>query len=76
MTGPCRSDNGWPTTRILFALAGVVTVMSAALAASVSPWFLLLTVAVGVNQLVFVATGTCLASFVIERWRQRTSTAV
>jgi hypothetical protein len=45
-TGPSR----WPLERVLFALAGSVTLASAALAALVSPWFLLLTALVGVNQ--------------------------
>jgi hypothetical protein len=39
----------WPLERVLFALAGTVTLLSAALAAAVSPWFLLLTAFVGVN---------------------------
>jgi hypothetical protein len=30
---------GWPLERVLFALAGTVTLASAALAALVSPWF-------------------------------------
>ena len=33
----------------------------------VSPWFLLLTVFVGVNQWLFVAVGGCPASLVLER---------
>ena len=37
----------WPLERVLFALAGTVTLLSAALAAVVSPWFLLLTAFVG-----------------------------
>ena len=40
----------WPLERVLFALAGSMTLLSAALAALVSPWFLLLTAFVGVNQ--------------------------
>jgi len=31
----------WPLERVLFALAGTMTLLSAALAALVSPWFLL-----------------------------------
>jgi hypothetical protein len=59
----------WPTTRVLFLLAGTMTLLGAALAATVSPWFLLLTAFVGLNQLVFVAAGACPASLVIERIR-------
>ena len=40
---------------MLFALAGTVTLLSALLAAIVSPWFLLLTAFVGVNQWLYVA---------------------
>ena len=59
--------SGWPLERVLFALAGSVTLASALLAALVSPWFLLLTVFVGVNQWLFVAVGGCPASLVLER---------
>jgi hypothetical protein len=58
---------GWPLERFLFALAGTVTLTSALLAALVSPWFLLLTAFVGVNQWLFVTVGGCPASFVLER---------
>lgn len=58
---------GWPLERVLFAMAGTVTLLSAALAATVSPWFLLLTVFVGVNQWLYVAVGACPASLVIGR---------
>ena len=58
---------GWPLERILFALAGSVTLASALLAALVSPWFLLLTAFVGVNQWLYVTVGGCPASLVLER---------
>ena len=41
--------------------------MSAALAASVSPWFLVLTAFVGANQLLYVAAGDCPASLILKR---------
>jgi hypothetical protein len=59
--------NTWPLERVLFALAGSITLVSALLAALVSPWFLLLTVFVGVNQWLFVALGGCPASLILER---------
>ena len=59
----------WPTTRILFALAGTVTLLSLLLAVTVSPWFLLLAAFVGANQLVFVLAGACPASLIIEKLR-------
>jgi hypothetical protein len=57
----------WPLERALFALAGTVTLLSAALAALVSPWFLLLTAFVGVSEWLYVTTGACPASLVLER---------
>lgn len=57
----------WPLERMLFALAGSMTLLSALLAALVSPWFLLLTVFVGLNQWLFVSVGACPASLVLER---------
>ncbi len=57
----------WPLERVLFAMAGGVTLISVALAVIVSPWFLLLTAFVGVSQWLFVATGACPASLVVER---------
>jgi hypothetical protein len=60
----------WPTTRILFLMAGTMSLLSALLAATVSPWFLLLTAFVGLNQLVYVTVGACPASLIIERVRR------
>jgi hypothetical protein len=57
----------WPLERVLFALAGTVTLASALLAALVSPWFLLLTVFVGVNQWLYVTVGGCPASVFLRR---------
>ena len=59
--------NTWPLERVLFAMAGTVTLVSAALAAFVSPWFLLLTAFVGVNQWLYVLFGACPASIVLKR---------
>ena len=76
MTNTCRSaddETPWPTSRILFLLAGTVTLSSALLGATVSNWFLLLTAAVGINQLMLVATGTCPASMLIGLVRARRS---
>jgi len=57
----------WPLERVLFALAGSMTLLSAALAALGSPWFLLLTAFVGVNQWLYVLFGACPASLVLRR---------
>ncbi len=57
----------WPLERMLFAMAATVTLLSAALAAVVSPWFLLLTAFVGVNQWLYVSFSACPASLVLRR---------
>ena len=57
----------WPLERVLFALAGSVTLISAALSALVSPWFLLLAAFVGANQWLYVALRRCPASIVLTR---------
>jgi hypothetical protein len=57
----------WPLERVLFALAGTMTLLSAALAALISPWFLMLTAFVGVNQWLYVLAGACPASLVLSR---------
>ena len=67
MTSGCTARRSWPLERVLFAIAGTVVLVSAALAAFASPWFLLLTVFVGLNQWLFVAVGACPASIVLTR---------
>ena len=57
---------GWPLERALFALAGTVTLISVVLALLVSPWFLLLTAFVGVNQWLYVIFGACPASLALS----------
>ena len=52
---------------MLFALAGTMTLLSVALAVFASPWFLLLTAFVGVNQWLYVTVGDCPASLVLSR---------
>ena len=57
----------WPLERVLFALAGSMTLLAGLLALFVSPWFLLLAVFVGVNQWLYVVVGACPAALVLER---------
>ncbi|MBJ7458771.1 MAG: DUF2892 domain-containing protein [Thermoleophilaceae bacterium] len=61
-------NNRWPAERVLFALGGTMVLLSAVLAAAVSPWFLLLTAFVGVNQLLYASVGFCGASLIIGRF--------
>jgi hypothetical protein len=53
---------------VLFALAGTMTLVSVVLALLVSPWFLLLTAFVGVNQWLYVLVGACPASLMLRRF--------
>ena len=57
----------WPLERVLFALAGTITLLSVVLAATFSVWFLLLAAFVGVNQWLYVVVGNCPASLVLRR---------
>jgi hypothetical protein len=57
----------WPLERVLFALAGTVILLSVALVALVSPWFLLLTAFVGINLWLYVLAGACPASMILKR---------
>ncbi len=66
MRASCRTA-GWSLERVLFALAGTMTLLAAGLAALVSPWFLLLTALVGVNQWLYVLVGACPASLALGR---------
>jgi ABC-type transport system involved in cytochrome bd biosynthesis fused ATPase/permease subunit len=66
VTPACRSA-GWPLERVLFALAGTVTLLSAVLALALSPWFVLLAAFAAVNQWLYVLVGACPASIVLRR---------
>ena len=67
--GAARSTaNRWPLERVLFALAGTMTLLSVALALLVSPWFLALTAFVGLNQWAYVLFGACPSSLLLKRF--------
>jgi hypothetical protein len=72
-TSEARTRRPWPAERILFALAGTMTLLSALLAVVVSPWFLLLTAFVGVNQWLYVTVHACPASLVLGRLGRRSN---
>jgi hypothetical protein len=66
-SGPAEAPTRrWPLERILFLMAGTMTGLSALLAALVSPWFLLLTGFVAINQLAFVTLGNCPSSWILR----------
>lgn len=64
---PETTTSAWPLERVLFAMAGTVTLTGAALAALITPWFLLLVAFVALSQWAYVATGSCPASIVLEK---------
>ncbi len=63
-----NTSKNWPLERVLFAMAGTMSILSAVLVAFVSPWFLILTSFVGVNQWLYVMFGACPASLVLKRF--------
>jgi DUF2892 family protein len=67
MRRSCDPAGRWSLERVLFALAGSVTLLSVLLVAVVSPWFLLLTAFVGVNLWLYVIVGFCPASLILKR---------
>lgn len=65
---PRRSKSRpWSLERVLFALAGTMTLLSIVLVLLVSPWFLALTAFVGINQWLYVTVGACPASLILSR---------
>jgi hypothetical protein len=62
-----RNRTSWPLERVLFALAGSMTLVAAILAATVSTWFLVLAAVVGVNQWLYVLASACPASILLRR---------
>lgn len=61
--------------RAVLALAGVMTLVGTMLAALVSPWFLLLTAFVGLNQLQASLTRRCPAAVIFRRLGLRSGCA-
>ena len=56
-----------PLERVLFGLAGTLTLLAVVLSVVVTPWFLLLGVFVAVNQWLFALVGACPASMILGR---------
>lgn len=67
MDRACEQRTGWPLERVLFAMAGSVSLLGGLLALLVSPWFALLPVLAGVNQWLYVLVGACPASLILTR---------
>ena len=67
MNSQSQSPSRWLLERMLFALAGTMTLIAAAFGAFVSKWFLLVAALVGVNQWLYVRFGASTASIVLRR---------
>lgn len=63
----CDTRRGWYLERVLFAMAGTVSLAGGLLALTLSPWFALLPVLAGLNQWLFVIFGACPASLILTR---------
>lgn len=63
----CSTDRGWTVHRILFLIAGTVTLLGVVLSVAVSRWFLLIPALVGANQLLMVAFGWCPMSLLLTK---------
>lgn len=59
--------HGWTVDRVVPLLGGTMVLLSAALAAGLSPWWLLLTGFVGANLILYAAAGWCPASLLLTR---------
>ncbi|WP_054814071.1 YgaP family membrane protein [Nocardia arizonensis] len=57
----------WTIERIVPLLAGALTLAGTALAAMLSPWWLLLSALVGANLLLYSAVGWCPATLLMAR---------
>jgi hypothetical protein len=58
----CLKTDTWYLERVLFLMAGIMTLLSALLACVHSIYWLILTVLVGLNLLVFALTGFCISA--------------
>jgi len=67
MTTRSTGRRAWSLERVLFAIAGSVTLGTVLLGVLVNPWFLALTAFVGANQLLYVMAGDCPMSVLLRR---------
>ncbi|MGW0046862.1 DUF2892 domain-containing protein [Nocardia cyriacigeorgica] len=74
MALPLRTQP-WTIERVVPLLAGILILISTALAAALSPWWLLVTVLVGANLVLYSAVGWCPASLLMARLGLPTGTA-
>ena len=61
-----RTD-GWYLERLTYLIGGSMTLLSAVLAAFVSPYWLILTALVGVNLIILSLTGFCPMAIILSK---------
>ncbi|MEI1277456.1 YgaP-like transmembrane domain [Leptospira venezuelensis] len=61
------NTQNWYLERVLFLIAGSVSLIGLLVANFLSPWGLLLNLLVGVNMILFSVTGFCPMGFVLTR---------
>lgn len=64
---PFPRHQGWTIDRTVPLMGGVMVLASVTLAATVSPWWLLLTGFVGTNLVFYSAAGWCPASLIMGK---------
>jgi len=57
----------WYLERIVFLIAGILALTSGVLAWVYSPYWLILTILVGVNLIIFATTGFCLMANILYK---------
>ncbi|TGK37998.1 YgaP family membrane protein [Leptospira andrefontaineae] len=61
------NTQSWYLERVLFLIAGSVSLIGLIVANFFSPWGLLLNLLVGINMILFSVTGFCPMGFVLTR---------
>lgn len=61
------NTKGWYLERVIWLVAGLMTLLSLALSYLFSPYWLILTALVGVNLIVFSLTGFCVMANVLVK---------
>ncbi len=60
--------DSWYLERTVFLVAGLVVLLSLALAVLVSPYWMLLAAFAGVNLVIFAATGFCMMANMLKKF--------
>ena len=61
------STDSWYLERAVFLVAGIFTLASALLACLYSPYWLIFTAFIGINLIIFSATGFCLMANILYK---------